>query len=228
MTDLHDRLGRLVGTEAPATDAQATADLARGRQALRRRRTAKSAATGVFAVAAAAAAIAYGTADRPASHPAPSAATPVTVEQPGGATAKQPDVVTAKLVAYQGAQPKGYTIDKVPAGWEIQGVDNYALTIAPVNDTDKDKDSFVGKIAVMLQSKDQHGTPSGTPVKVGDKSGVLVATEGLPGGKYLYVKQPNGVNLIIQIWDARGWTDDAIVQFGAGIHVLATAQQSVG
>jgi hypothetical protein len=245
MMDLHDRLGRLAGPAAPATEDQATADLARGRLALRRRRTVKSAATGVFAVAAATAAIAYGAADRPASHPAPSAAAPVTAdrpggapaeqpggvtaEQPGGATAKEPAVITARLVAYQGAQPKGYTIDKVPAGWEIQGVDNYVLTIAPVNakDKDKDKDSFVGKIAVMLQSKDQKGTPAGTALRVGGKPGVLV-TGDQPGSKSLYVKQPNGVNLIIQIWDARGWSNPSIVQFGAGIHVLATAQQGVG
>lgn len=218
--DLHERLGRLAGPPVPADEDQATADLARGRQALRRRRTVKGAATGVFAVAAAAAAIAYGTTGRPADHPAPSAVAPVTADRPA--------VVTAKLVAYQGAQPKGYTIDKVPAGWEVQGVDNYVLTIAPVNAKDKDKDVFVGKIAVMLQSKDDHSTPSGTAVDVGGKPGVLVAADGLPGGKNLYVKQPNGVNLIIQIWDARGWSDDSIVQFGAGIHVLATAQQGVG
>jgi hypothetical protein len=214
--DLRDRLGRLTGPDEPATEAQATADLARGRQALRRRRTVKSAATGVFAVAAAAAAIAYG----PASQHAPTVAAPVTAEQPG--------VVTARLVAYQGAQPKGYTIDKVPAGWEIQGVDNYVLTIAPVTAKDKEKDDFVGKIAVMLQSKDQHGTPAGTAVRVGGKPGVLVTAQDVPGSKTLYVKQPNGVNLTVQIWDARGWSDDAIVQFGAGIHVLPTAQQGVG
>jgi hypothetical protein len=235
MMDLHDRLGQLAGPAAPATEDQATADLARGRLALRRRRTVKSTATGVFAVAAATAAIAYGTADRPASHPAPSAAAPITADRPGGATAekpggtttKEPAVITARLVAYQGAQPKGYTIDKVPAGWEIQGVDNYVLTIAPVNAKDKDKDSFVGKIAVMLQSKDQKGTPAGTALRVGGKAGVLV-TGDQPGSKSLYVKQPNGVNLIIQIWDARGWSKASIVQFGAGIHVLATAQQGVG
>jgi hypothetical protein len=220
MMDLHERLGRLAGPAVPTDEDQATADLARGRQALRRRRTVKGAATGVFAVAAAAAAIAYGVTDRPADHPAPSAVAPVTADRPA--------VVTAKLVAYQGAQPKGYTIDKVPAGWEVQGVDDYALTIAPVDAKDKNKDDFVGKIAVMLQSKDDHGTPSGTAVDVGGKPGVLVPADGLPGGKNLYVKQPTGVNLIIQIWDARGWSDDSIVQFGAGIHVLPTAQQGRG
>jgi hypothetical protein len=191
MMDLHDRLGRLAGPATPATDDQATADLTRGRRALTRRRTVKGAATGVFAVAAAAAVIAYGAAGRPATHPAPpSAAAPTTAAQ-------QPSTVTARLVAYQGQQPKGYTIDKVPAGWEIQGVDNYVLTIAPVTAKDKDPDSFVGKIAVMLQSKDDH-------------------------------HKPNGINLIIQIWDARGWSNDAIVAFGAGIHVLPNAQQGVG
>jgi hypothetical protein len=221
MMDLHDRLGRLAGPAVPATDTQAAADLARGRRALSRRRTVKGAATGVFAVAAAAAAIAYGTAARPADHPAPpAAAAPI--------TAARPSVATAKLVAYHGTQPKGYTIDKVPAGWEIQGVDKFVLTIAPINAKDKDKDDFVGKIAVMLQSKDDHSTPSGTAVTVGGKPGVLSDADGQPGGKNLFVKQPNGVNLLIQIWDARGWSNDAIVAFGAGIHVLSDAQQGVG
>ena len=213
--ELHDRLDRLAGPAVDATEAQATADLARGRRALRRRRTVKGAATGVFAVAAAAAALAYGTASQPASRPA-------------AAPAPQTAVVTTTLVAYQGEQPKGYTIDKVPAGWEIQGVDPSVLTIAPVHAADKDPHTFVGKIAIMLQSQDEHGTPSGTAVKVGDKAGILITPDGQPAGRTLYVKQPNGVSLIVQIWDAHGWTNDAITEFAAGVHVLPTAVQGRG
>jgi hypothetical protein len=215
MTELHDRLDRLAGPAVDATSSQADADLARGRRALRRRRTVKGAATGVFAVAAAAAALAYGTASQPASHPAATAA-------------PRPAVVTAKLVAYQGEQPKGYTIDKVPAGWEIQGVNNFVLTIAPVTAKDKDPDSFVGKIAIMLQSKDEHGTPAGTTVKVAGHPAVLITPDGQPAGRTLYVKQPSGVNLIVQIWDAQGWSTESIAEFAGGIHVLPNAQQGVG
>jgi hypothetical protein len=217
MTELHDRLDRLAGPAVPATEDQADADLARGRRALRRRRTAAGAASGVFAVAAAAAVIAYGVADRPAAHPAAPSA-----------VAQAPAVASAKLVAYHGDQPQGYTIDKVPAGWEIQGDSNYVLTLAPKNATDKNPDTWIGKIAIMLQSKDQHTWPTGTPVTVDGKKGLITAPEAGSGARSLYVMQPNGVGLIVQIWDAKGWTDDAIVEFGAGVHVLATAQQGVG
>jgi hypothetical protein len=209
MMELHDRLDRLAGPAAPATEEQATADLARGRRALRRRRTVKGAATGVFAVAAAVAALAYGAASRPG--PAP-----------------HPAVATAALVAYKGEQPQGYTIDKVPAGWEIQGDNSSVLTIAPLNAKDKDPSYFAGKIAVMLQSKDQHGTPPGTLIQVGNKPAIMDATSNPPNTKILYVRQPTGIYLIVQLWDARGWTDAAIAEFAAGIHVLPNAQQGIG
>jgi hypothetical protein len=213
MMELHDRLDRLAGPAVDATPAEADADLARGRRALRRRRTVKGTATGVFAVAAAAAAIAYGTASP--SHPV-------------AAPAPAPVVHETTLVAYKGEQPKGYTIDKVPSGWEIQGVDPSVLTIAPVDAKDKDPHSWVGKIAIMLQSQDEQVTPSGTPVKVGGKSGFLITPEGQTDGRTLYLKQPNGVYLIVQIWDARGWSNDSIVEFTAGIHVLPSAVQGRG
>jgi hypothetical protein len=218
MMELHDRLDALAGSAVPATPDQAEADLARGRRALRRRRTVKGAATGVFAVAAAAAALAYGTASPPAGHPtaaAPTAAAPATA------------AAVTTLVAYKGDQPKGYTIDKVPAGWEIQGNSDFALTIAPIGAADRDPDAFVGKIVIMLQSKDQHGRPPGTAMKVDGKPAVLDDVSNLPS-KLMYVMQPNGVYLIVQIWDARGWTDSAIADFAAGVHVLPNAQQGVG
>jgi hypothetical protein len=107
-------------------------------------------------------------------------------------------------------------------------VDPSVLTIAPVGAEDKDPHSFVGKIAIMLQSKDEHVTPSGTAVKVGGKPGFLITPEGQSAGRSLYVKQPDGVYLIVQIWDAQGWTDDAIVEFAAGIHVLPDAVEGNG
>lgn len=220
--ELHDRLDRLAGPAVEATSSQADADLARGRRALRHRRTVKGAATGVFAVAAAAAALAYGTASQPAPHPAAGPAAPAAPSAP------RPAVVSAKLVAYQGEQPKGYTIDKVPAGWEIQGVDPSVLTIAPINATDKDPHTFVGKIAIMLQSQDEHVTPSGTAVKVGGKTGFLITPDGQTDGRTLYLKQPNGIYLIVQIWDAKGWSNDAILEFAGGIHVLSNAVQGRG
>jgi hypothetical protein len=227
MTNLRDRLDRLTGPTHPVTKIQAAADLARARQALRRRRTIQGTATGIFAVTAAVAAIAYGTADLPRDSSAPSAAVRPAATRPVTTEPSTSTVVTTRLVAYHGQQPKGYTIDKVPAGWEIQGNDPSVLTIAPIDARNQDPHDWIGKIAVMLQSKEDHSKPSGTAVKVAGKPGVIAA--GDPSTtKILYVKQLNGVHLMIQIWDARGWSNDAIVTFGAGIHVLPNAQRGIG
>jgi len=215
--DLHDRLSTLAGQTGVTSAEQADADVTRGRRALRRRRLFRSAGASAFAVAALAAAVTYGA---NSGHGSP----PVTTAT--GTSA--PAAVATKLVAYQGAQPKGFTIDKVPAGWEMQGVNQAVLTIAPKGLADKNPDSFVGKIAIMLQSADDHSTPTGTSIQVGDKPGVINTPEDPGNTKNLWVKEPTGVWLQVQIWDASGWSNAAIVEFGAGIHVLPGAVQGRG
>jgi hypothetical protein len=155
----------------------------------------------------------------------------VTYGTTGGDTPTDPApsrVVAAKLVAYEGKQPQGFTIDKVPAGWEIQGGSPGNLTIAPTGAADKNPDSFAGKIAIMLQSVDDKSTPAGTELTVGGKPGVLNTAEGTTTGKNLWVKQPDGVWMLVQIWDASGWTQQDIVEFADGIHVQPGAQRGRG
>ncbi|WP_433377764.1 hypothetical protein ACQPZX_10455 [Actinoplanes sp. CA-142083] len=216
MMDLHDRFAQIAAASPPASPSpeQADQDVARGRSALRRRRAVRGAGASVFVVAALAAAVAYGAGTGASHDKAPVVAAPA--------------VVSTQLVAYRGEQPKGFTIDKVPAGWEVQGVNAAALTIAPIGLADKNPDSFVDKIAIMLQSQDATDTPTGTAVKVGGKPGVINQGLGTDHGKNLWVKQPNGIWMLVQIWDARGWTDAAMVEFGAGIHVLPGAVQGRG
>jgi hypothetical protein len=79
----------------------------------------------------------------------------------------------------------------------------------------------------MPQSKDDHSTPVGAAVTVRGKPGVLSADR-TSTTRILFVKQPSGVYLTIQISDARGWSDQAIIAFGAGVHVLADARQGAG
>jgi hypothetical protein len=220
MMDLHDRLATLAGSSGVPSAEQADADVARGRRALRKRRLFRSAGASAFAVAALAAAVTYGASSGSGSGtPAPGAV--------AGGTGS-PAAVATHLVAYQGAQPKGFTIDKVPAGWEVQGVNQAVLTIAPKGLADKNPDSFVGKIAIMLQSADDHSTPTGTSIEVGGKPGVINTPEDPGNTKNLWVKEPNGIWLQVQIWDASGWSNAAIVEFGAGIHVLPGAVQGRG
>jgi hypothetical protein len=241
MIDLRNHLDEIAAPLSPPAAAEVDADLARGRRALRRRRAGQAIAGSAFGVAALVAAFAVATAGTGAGphHPA----------------ADRPAVVTAaKLVAYKGAQPKGFTVDKVPDGWFIQSDDNYSLLLAPIKaknpgpgvDPSKapiyDPQSFVGKIGIMLESRDQHGpSRAGTTVKVGDRTGTLLKS--LPGmtpdgrvspaaggdtGWELWVKQPSGVYMIVQYWQGLGLSRDQMVELGAGVHVHHDAEQSVG
>jgi hypothetical protein len=220
MKDLHDRLSTIAGSAGATSAQQADADLTRGRRALRRRRAVQGAGASVFAVAALAAVVAYGTGNQTATTPSQQAA-------PATAPAEKP-AVTTRLVAYHGEQPAGFKIDKVPAGWELQGASESVLTLAPKGTKDKNIDSFVGKIAVMLQSKDDKRTPTGTNVTVAGKPGVINTPEDGGDTRNLWVQQPDGIWLLAQIWDASGWSTDQIVEFGAGLHVLPGAVQGVG
>lgn len=239
MTDLRNHLADLAGSPGEPTTVQADADLARGRTALRRRRILQSATGSALVVAVAAAAIGFTTAGGPAGAGVP---------QAGGATTATTTSTTAastgsfKLVAYTGEQPKGFSVDKVPSGWEVQGITESALTLGPIGAkphnsaepqgdvADDDPNSFVGKVVVMLQSVDENGAMPGptTPVKVGDQDGVFVQRPDSGDGVTLFIKQPSGINLEIQVWDGIGWTRDQIVDFAAGIHVSKDAQPGRG
>ncbi|MEU4218404.1 hypothetical protein [Actinoplanes sp. NPDC026623] len=162
--NLRNQFDTLAGPEVVPTPEDVGADLERGRRALRKRRTVQKLAGSAFAVAAV---LAVGVVI--ADDNTPAAPPPLAGRDPGSVS-----VGATRLVAYTGSQPKGYTIDRVPDGWEIQADNPNALILAPKNALDKDPNSFVGKIGIMLQSKDQHGVPAGKKVRVGDGRGVLV------------------------------------------------------
>ena len=238
MIDLHNHLGELTGPPGSATAAQADADLARGRKALRRRRASRAIAGSAFGVAALVAAFTVATSGTNA---------PPAADRPAVVSA-------AKLVAYKGVQPKGFTVDKVPDGWFIQSDENYSLVLAPdkakkpgpdVNPSTQplfDKHSYVDKITIMLESKDQNGpSREGKAVKAGDKEGVLLKSlrgmtpdgpaptaAGGDTGWELWLEQPSGVHLIVQYWQGLGLSEDQMVELGAGVHVHKDAEQTAG
>jgi hypothetical protein len=45
------------------------------------------------------------------------------------------EVPSIRLVAYHGEQLEGFTVDRIPDGWYLQGSNAFALTIAPDGDT---------------------------------------------------------------------------------------------
>jgi hypothetical protein len=100
------------------------------------------------------------------------------------------------------------------------------LTAGDTHLAEENPDSFIGKIAITLQSQDDHSTPSGTAVPVNGRPGVL--EKGEQNAESLWVQQPDGLWMQVQIWDARGWSRRAIVEFADGIHVQPGAQQGRG
>jgi hypothetical protein len=249
MTDLHNRLARIAGPTAAPTSEVVDADLDRGRRALQRRRTAQATAGSALAVVAIVAAVSFTTAtgapsggDIPpgAGGPAPASASAETESRP-------------RLIPYTGKQPKAFTIGTIPDGWFIQASDDYSVVIAPDEAKDGGPDvnpstnplhnphDFSHKITVMLQSRDQNGAPEGTRVKVGGRDGVLVKSPpaetpdgALPTpadgdtGWTLWVEQPTDVHLLVQFWEGLGFSQDEMVQIGAGVRVGKTAKQGAG
>lgn len=144
MNDVLERLAAL-HTDSPHADPAAVAgDLARGRRALARRRKARGAtAVAVLAVAGV-------------------AGTTLAARAPSG--------TDLDLVAYDGRQLPGFTVEKVPEGFVLQGASSHSLAVArPDNRTTID--DFEDKIVVMLEPTESvddraAASPEEKPVKV--------------------------------------------------------------
>jgi len=213
MNDVKDLLERALtdghGPD-PAQGAEPAADLARGRGLLRRRRL-----MGLAGLAGGAAAVA-------------AVAVPLSVGGGSGHGARLgAHQVTAgiALVAYRGSQPAGYQVSEVPNGWVIQGGNAYALVLAPQGDKNTDINVFVGKLVVMLQSRDATGPGPGTSQPVAGQPGrfqVQGDTE------ILTYKDQKGAWVVIQAPTKLGWSAGRLAQFAAGVQVLHNAQQGRG
>ena len=217
MSDLRSMLHEAAGPLNASTDASvADADLARARYARRRRRAGRIGAgcglvlalsTFVFVV--------------------PGIRTGSPDGRPGGVS-----VASTALVSYTGKQPVGFTLDKVPAGWAVNDEDSGVLTLAPIG-AKLPKNPGQGtdlrnKIAVMLQQGNGTAELPRTRVKVGNRTATIATMLGGHGVRTLYLKQPSGNYLTIQVWGGLGWNDDQIVQFAAAVHVTKDAQVGQG
>src|SRR5262249_33971165 len=109
--------------------------------------------------------------------------------------------------------------------WVIQGGNAFALVLAPQDDKDTNIDSFVGKLVVMLQSRDAHGPGPGKPQPVAGREGrfdVQGNTE------MLTYKDAKGQLVVIQAPTSLGWDAGRLARFAAGVQVLHNAQQGRG
>jgi hypothetical protein len=246
MSDLRTMLHQAAGPEGATAAQHVDADLARARLAARRQRLTR---TGAGTALVAAVALGVSAVVNPSLLPGHTSSTSVT------AAGTEP----VRLVAYTGEQAVGFTLDQVPAGWQVDRVDKDVLGLVPdeaarltdptraLTPAEKQKQradaqrapapsedegySFVGKVVVSLTTAqfvpDGRGTPvtvQGRPAKI---VGMLYDHE-TDSARTLFVKQPNGTYLTIQVWSGLRWTDRDTVRLANGVHVTDKAGVGVG
>jgi hypothetical protein len=223
MSDLRTLLHETAGPSAAATStAVADAHLASARRSLHRRNARRvSLGSSIVAAAAIGAFAITGT----SSVPTPPSA--------GVSTAPSTTTSSVELVAYEGAQPTGYTLDQVPAGWQIDHDDLSLLTLAPAGTASGDGEdgsvSLEGRIAISTQSSSW--LPRGVQlddVQVAGRAGVIAHMDGGGDTRTLFVEQPSGDYLEIQVWSGLGWDNAEIAAFAESVHVNPDAVPVVG
>jgi hypothetical protein len=231
MSDIDNLFSRIAQeADRPPSEATVEADLARGRSALaraHRHRTIRRSTIASGTLAAGVAVVLVATQAGGSSAPPHHSATPnlprSTVSHPTTPKKKSRSI---KLVAYNGKQLQGFTVDKVPTGWRLSTSTQYALLIDPKGDKDNDPDAFVGKLAVLTSSVDEHGLGKGDKVTVNGQPGV-VSDQGKYGIMLRY-NDPKGFGVDIQAPANLHWTDQQIVSFADGVHVTSDAVHSRG
>ncbi len=232
MNDLKDLL-ELALSDVPGRDARVdpAADLARGHRLLRRRRQRLAGLAGVTAAVLCGVVVPLALqGSAPSQHPAPAAVTSSrpqpTHSQSGQSAAPDKQSRQIKLVAWVGTQPPGYQVARMPKGWVVQGSTPYALVMAPPNDKDKSPDSFVGKLVVMLQSRDATAPPANWANQpVNGREGKFDVQDDT---QILTFKNASGQWVVIQAPVSLGWDSAELAKFAGGVQVLAAAQQGRG
>jgi hypothetical protein len=228
ITDLFADLAR--DTDATPTADIVDADLARGRTALarvhRQRTIRRSLITGGALAAGAAVAIVAASSGGSTDEHTRTIVGPITQPSHHGRTHPAVHHSSIKLVAYHGKQLNGFTVDQIPAGWRLSTSTQFALLIDPKGDTDNDPDAFVGKLAVLTSSSDEHGLGKGDKVTVNGQPGV-VSDQGKYGIMLRY-NDPKGFGVDIQAPQQLHWSDQQIVDFAQGVHVTSDAVHSRG
>jgi hypothetical protein len=226
MRDVQDMLATLshAVTPGPAGADVVAADVTRGHQAMKRNRRRRFAGLGAATAAVAAVAVAV----IPPAHLGRSAPE----VSAGGSSSVTAQTTKVRLVAYTGAQPAGFTVSTVPAGWQVIASDDYSFVVAPPGAPVSQPDSFVGRIVVMLQGMSEFsGDSHVTQVTVNGKEGQLGLTADgntATGAKWLIFPDAAGHKVLVQVPTSLGLTDAQIVSFAQGITVTRMAKAGVG
>jgi hypothetical protein len=143
--------------------------------------------------------------------------------------ANPPVPLKVKLVDYVGQEPRGFHLGIIPQGYDLdlQASTPYEVVIAPSGDTDKDPDSFVGKVAITAEDASEYGSLS----PLGNQS---VTVDGNPGrvgddGAATQVWWRVGSLIIdVQCWDSIGLTHDQLINFASSVSTTPQLQLSHG
>ncbi|WP_019874451.1 hypothetical protein [Sporichthya polymorpha] len=219
-SELRSMLDSVAGPPRPAREADVAGDLTRGHSALRRRRlTLVTNGTLALAVVGGLVVASTGAFDGSSTPASPAVAAP--------AVELGTDTTSAiQFVAYSGRQPEGFSVETIPDGWKLQGVNEYVLLVVPPSGADPSLDVFKGKIAVMLESQDASGPYEGSEIAVGDRTGVLSRMG--DGYGQLHWTDAKGNNLVVQWPDTREFTDEQMAAFAAGVTVTGDAKAGRG
>jgi hypothetical protein len=227
MLEVLEALERLSGAVAPVPPSPETVagDLARGHRALTRRRR-RRACSAASAVVIAAVALVTVNASQ-AGHIAP----------PASAGSRAAQASGARLVAYTGAQPAGFRVSTVPAGWQVVSSDPAAFVLAPPGASTAEPTgngsviSFVGRLAVMLQGMSRlpadepvtNVTINGRPAQLGayDESGPNRAL-------WLIFTDTAGHKILVQVPASLHLSTDQIIRFAQGITATSQARPIAG
>jgi hypothetical protein len=213
------------------------ADVARGHHALSRQRRRRFAGLGAAVAAVAAVTVTITSQPAQLGRSAPSAA--------GGSTATT-QTAKVRLVAYTGAQPTGFKVSTVPAGWKIISSDDYSFVVAPPGAPATEPTSnpgggqrghssqvgsFVGRIAVMLQGMSElPSNAKATTVLINGNAGQLgLAAGGNTQTQARWLIFPDdGHKVLVQVPTSLGLTKAQIVSFAQGITVTSEAKAAGG
>ncbi|GAB3267226.1 hypothetical protein [Kineosporia babensis] len=226
MPDLRDLMNEAVADITTTGQPAPELDLARARKAARTRRN-RLAFVPAGLAAAAAGVLAFSMLGGSSGEPAAPQATATST-------------AAIALVSYTGDQPVGFTIDRVPDGWEVQGLTVTSLVVAPVGAKNQDANEFEGKILISKANELEVSSDrsEARPLKVGDVEATRFTYDsewseeggsrpGPDASAGLLVPDGDGF-LLFQIPSELKWDDATMVAFAEGVHLTGDAVPAQG
>jgi hypothetical protein len=162
------------------------------------------------------------------------------------AASSAPGKVSVALVAYDGTQPKGYTLKTIPRGWDVASADNTVLVLhkigTPKSGTFEDKILVEGDLNPYPASGDQAVEVNGAKGwffrhKSADDSATLIfqTDQQKPVDKTPGKANPSNpqlamtrLNVMVQLPHSLNWNVATMVKFASGITVADGAGGAVG